>query len=149
MIPKWAVTDLYDVDVFIRDVVVFVALLVLNVLIFNFMSRTSENKRRISGRVSVESQRAERRKVTMISTMAACFFVGHVTSFTFNILYNSFKSPEFDCFGYLSALPFDLSYSTSIFFYYHFNSTFKRYFLRYFRFCKRQGITPITDLITK
>ncbi len=132
---KWSQTDFYEVDVIIRDAVVLVALIVLNVLIFISIKRAAANKRRISGRDNVQAQKASQRKAKMIEAMTCCFFWGHVTFFFYNLLYNSLSSVYsfFDCLNYLSYVPIEASYAFSIVLYYHFNKACKRYFLQ--KFC--------------
>jgi hypothetical protein len=127
--------SLYMADSFIRDGFFLVVLIFLNALILSLLIKTTKRRRDLvrnnmnNSSLLTIAQKAERKRMIMITLTGLNYMIGHSLFFVYNILPNKDERDMGYClFRYLYFF-YIVSYANSIIFYYFFNSIFKRYLI--------------------
>jgi hypothetical protein len=122
---------------FVRDLVILIAILVLNILILRVISQMVKTRRALfrndggAENATVKATRmAEKRKMIMILLTGVNFCAGHVISFVFRVvvIFVPFEDSTsyFMCLFFLTDLFLNLSFATAFLFYYFFNKRFEK-----------------------
>jgi hypothetical protein len=120
---------------FLRDFVVLFILLIINTFILFKMIQIRKRKSRLqsTSRSStvIMAERAENRKIKMITFLCVTFIFGHFPFIIYQ-LFRTFHRP-WENFLVFSEIFFSFSFITPITAYYFFNKKFKLFFLKPFR----------------
>jgi hypothetical protein len=124
-----------------RDFILFIILVVLNVMILNLLIKVTKNRLTLVGNnnhnhLLTSSQKAERKKMVMIIATGLSYMIGHFPYFVYTLLVSYSDVGIFCYFQYINLL-FHLSYVDGIFFYFSFNNIFKNIFMELIPFFKR------------
>ena len=122
-----AKTYLNLIHALVRDLVILIALIVLNVLILWSLVKSTKRKRRLgaSNAQIQQSEKAKRKKVLMVFFTGLCFGVGHFFDLIYSIPHTN--SEAWFCFYYIALIFLHSSHVIPFFLYFAFNSTFRRY----------------------
>jgi hypothetical protein len=118
-----------SLDSLLRDCLLFIILVVLNVLILISLIKATKRRRNLArnnnDNLMLSSQKAERKKMLMILTTGINYMIGHLPNFIIFFFLHHFRIYLY-CLGIYIDLLFFLSYVDGIIFYYLFNTIFKR-----------------------
>jgi hypothetical protein len=123
----------YLTESIIKDVILLLILLLLNIYILFKLIQIGIRKRRLTSN-NQNSNRAENRKIIMIIVLFLTFLLGHLPSFVYFAFGNSYPSIYWIKFLYYGSVTLYSSYSTSFFVYFCFNNIFRRSFLKIIHF---------------
>lgn len=112
------------VHTIVRDVVISVALMILNVLIFNFIKSSLNFKMNKSGSKNRKTlERSRNRNRIMVIAIGLSHVIGHLPLIVYHLPFNK-VGPVWNCFTYVSIVLFLLSYTSGFFIYFIFNRSF-------------------------
>jgi hypothetical protein len=128
---------LFYINIIIRDYIVLLMLMILNILVLYQMKRSTRLRKFITNNIASvlvkQAQKAENNKVKMILAVGSSFFLLHFL----DNLEKFFKiSEKFKCFDIVAVMMYNITYYNSIIFYMLFNNTFRKAFVKYFTFQK-------------
>jgi hypothetical protein len=118
-----------SLDSLLRDCLLFIILVVLNVLILISLIKATKRRRSLArnnnDNLMLSSYKAERKKMLMILTTGINYMIGHLPFFIVSFLYDYFRIYLNCSYIYINLL-FYLSYVDGIIFYFLFNNIFRR-----------------------
>jgi hypothetical protein len=118
-----------SLESFLRDCLLFIIVVALNVLILISLIKTTKRRRNLAGNnndnLMVSSQKAERKKMLMILTTGINYMIGHLPNFIVSFLLDYFRI-YLNCLDVYIDLLFYLSYVDGIIFFFLFNNIFRR-----------------------
>jgi hypothetical protein len=128
------------IDSLIRDGLFFIILIIINVKIFIILKRMSRQRQAltISDNLSIlfrNAEKAKRKKMQMIFAIGVNYSIGHFSFLIYNALYG-FNFSLVSCFFVYFVLPYYITYTNNIFFYYFYNKIFKKFFVSLIPFFK-------------
>ena len=114
--------------VLLRDVIIFMVLIVVNMLILVEIKKSTHRKKKLteSFETNLNAICAEKKKQIMIAMLSLNYICGHIGMVLF---YMPYKGARFNwsCFYYYAQIPFFISYITNAISYYAFNKNFKKF----------------------
>jgi hypothetical protein len=132
-------------DSLLRDFVLFIILVVLNLLILISLMKATQHRRLIlvsnsnnNTSMLTSSQKAERRKMIMILATGSNYMIGHFPNFIWYFLQSYFNIPP-NCNIIFVDFFLNLSYVDGIFLYFFFNNIFKQVFIELIPFMNRNN----------
>ena len=130
------------VDTTIRDLVISLALIILNILIFHFIKKSINFKRVLYQNNTDRAKALEKTKSKnkiMVIVIGVVHIVGHLPFIVYNLPFE--KGGGFwACYYYVSAVPFYASYMTGFIIYLCFNKSFFKNAKELFLFFRKKKL---------
>jgi hypothetical protein len=126
----------------IRDCLMFIILVVLNVMILSLLIQTTKRRRTLGSNndnLLTLAQRAERKKMIMIISTGLNYMIGHFLLLV-DLLIESYFGYEKNYFYVIATLIFKISYVDSLLFYLFFNNIFKSVLIGFIPFVINRNI---------